>query len=217
MRHSTVARNRVVPKRSRGRERITVLSGLPVLIRTAVVVTVAAVVGVAALCQIGILAPQFRVNGSGSSFGLVPKGAPPGMLVPGIAPPIPVFPTSSHVGWVVLENVSWRGWEVTSIEAPRQDLEISVFLEPARRSSPDYTARLVAAAATPSLTHLPLMVPRGGRLVVLATGRPGTCVATAFFQRPQRKAQAAVRVSAPFGPRSIDASMFLDPACDLDR
>lgn len=203
MKHSTATNDPAGTRQARRGVRITVLSGLPRWASATVVVAIVAVVGFASLSQVGILAPQFRTSGGGSGGGAVPQGGPPGTG----------YPTRAQIGWTVLENFGWRAWEVTAVDAPRErGLSVSAFLEPGGGVTFDYPERLTAAARTPALTQLPVTIPAGGRLVVFAIRPPGTCAPHGPPLARQPKVHATVHLSSPLGDRTVDASMFVDPA-----
>ncbi len=203
MKHSTATSDPAGDRQGHRGVPITVLSGLPGPVRLAVVAVIAVVVGFAGLSHAGILAPQFRATGSGGGGAVPPQVGPPGTE----------SPPGVQVGWTVLENLSWRAWEVNVVDAPRQDgLNVSAFLEPPGGATFGYPERLSAAARNPGLTRLPVAVPAGGRLVVVAISPPGACAPPGPPPSRPPKLHATVHMSSPLGDRSVDASMFVGPA-----
>ncbi|MDQ6840174.1 MAG: hypothetical protein M3137_18045 [Actinomycetota bacterium] len=203
MKQSTATNDPAGTRRARRGGPITVLSGLPGPVRVAVAVVIAVVVGFASLSQVGILAPQFRNTGGGSAGSGVPGGIPPG------TPPGWTVPTNALSGWVVLRNISWRGWEVTAVDVPHESgLDVVAFLPPAG----EWIGPILSRAAPLPPSQLPVTVARGGDLVVFTTKRPGACALPGPPNGRPPKVRATVHMSSPLGDRSVDATMFVDPA-----
>lgn len=172
-----------------GRVRTSALGGLSRPVLMTVVVVVAAVVGLGSLAQAGVLAPQFRNTGGGSGEPNLPAGA-------------------SHVGFQVLQNVSWRSWTITSVETTEPaggDVLAFVLPADAPGSLPD---QIESSAGDPARTRLPLTVPAGDELVVVQYQRPPACAGQPAASAGPVQTDAALGIASPLGRRWIRTILF---------